>query len=272
VQEKENNITFEISLLISVTLYSFIGILLSFIVIKQPQVPTRYIEVSLVEFEVKEAKKEIPSAKPKLLVTKAPIKKETKKPKVSKPLLKPKKVKENVKTPLKKKPHKKKAESAAGEKIQNQKAKTLNTETKAGSYHIPKAKVSSKKITIPLKIALKKNFPEFKIIDEPQDDVAKLSSSHLMEIVGPAAKRKAIYQPKFKLPSWIEERGIRPGEIKIKFWVQPDGTVDRTFIEKSSGYGSLDRLAEEAILRWRFHRINQDKEEWGLVIVKIRIE
>lgn len=92
-------------------------------------------------------------------------------------------------------------------------------------------------------------------------------------ISGPASKRKALYQPKFKLPSWLEKTG-QSLEGKLNIWVLPDGSVDRVEIEKSFGYAEIDRLAQSAIYKWRFYKLPPDvkRTDMGVVIITIRLE
>jgi TonB family protein len=99
--------------------------------------------------------------------------------------------------------------------------------------------------------------------------VAKKGSS--IKIVG--LQRKVEYRPMFKLPVWVEESGKNLiGELK--FWVLPDGSVDRVYVIKTFGYVQIDDLAVNTILRWRFEPLPEgvNREDWGIVRIKIQLE
>ncbi|HAW50458.1 TPA: hypothetical protein DCX16_05885 [bacterium] len=91
-----------------------------------------------------------------------------------------------------------------------------------------------------------------------------------IEITGQVARRQILYQEGFRLPEWVERRGVSL-EGKFKLWVLPDGSVDRVLLEKSFGYRELDSLAISSISRWRFVRIQGTYEEWGFAVVKIKL-
>ncbi len=66
-------------------------------------------------------------------------------------------------------------------------------------------------------------------------------------------KNRAILHREFpQLPRWLEEKGIE-AEVVIRFVVDPDGEVgDKIFVEKTSGYAELDRLAIAALKKFVF--------------------
>ncbi len=105
------------------------------------------------------------------------------------------------------------------------------------------------------------------------DDKAPFEEGPYTTITGPVAYRKALYKPIFKLPEWLQKQGVRPGRIKIKFWVLPDGSVDSTSIIESSGYSEIDRLANSAILQWKFQRLSTSASivEWGVITILIKM-
>lgn len=91
------------------------------------------------------------------------------------------------------------------------------------------------------------------------------------KISGPISLRKILYQEDFKVPSWIEKKGLNL-QGKFKFWVLANGYVDRVLVEESFGFRQIDSLASSAILRWKFSALSNyigNKEEWGLVDMKI---
>lgn len=91
--------------------------------------------------------------------------------------------------------------------------------------------------------------------------------SQRLEITGPLSRRKVLkyYAPPF--PDWARDRGILEAAVSIKFFVDNSGRVlDNTSVEKTSGYGALDRLAADAIKRWTFEPITgPGTKQWGII-------
>jgi|GEM_PF-5789684 len=93
-----------------------------------------------------------------------------------------------------------------------------------------------------------------------------------LEITGEVARRAILYQSGFKIPEWLERKGISL-EGRFKFFVLADGSVDRVVIEHSFGYKELDSLAMDSILRWRFASLKGGTyEEWGIARIKIKLK
>jgi TonB family protein len=88
-----------------------------------------------------------------------------------------------------------------------------------------------------------------------------------LEITGPLSRRKVVkhYTPDF--PDWARDRGILEAAVSIKFYVDNNGRVlDNTSVERTSGYGALDRLAADAIKRWAFEPITGPVSgQWGII-------
>ena len=87
------------------------------------------------------------------------------------------------------------------------------------------------------------------------------------EIEGPLSKRKVVksYVPPF--PDWARSRGILEASAAVKFYVDNGGLVlDNVSVERSSGYGELDRLALDAIKKWRFEPLpGALSRQWGII-------
>lgn len=93
-----------------------------------------------------------------------------------------------------------------------------------------------------------------------------------LEITGEVARRAIFYSEGFEVPEWLEKKGISV-EGRFKFWVLPDGSVDRVVTLHSFGYRELDSLAINAILRWRFCSLKKGTyEEWGIARIKIKLK
>ncbi|MFH1449570.1 MAG: energy transducer TonB [bacterium] len=91
------------------------------------------------------------------------------------------------------------------------------------------------------------------------------------KISGPVFLRKILHQENFPIPSWLEREGIT-WRGKFKFWVLPDGYVDKVLVEESFGDRRVDSLASQIISKWRFSKLPdylKEKEEWGLIDLKI---
>jgi protein TonB len=57
--------------------------------------------------------------------------------------------------------------------------------------------------------------------------------------------------PKPLYPRSARERGVE-GKVRVKVWVNHDGSVERAEVVKGSGYELLDRAAHESALEARF--------------------
>jgi len=88
-------------------------------------------------------------------------------------------------------------------------------------------------------------------------------------IKGPAGKRKILYKP--EIP---EVKIEREGEVELKFWVLPDGSVGRV-LSILRGDAELERISINYIKQWRFNSLDeggQTVDQWGTITVKFRFE
>ena len=91
-----------------------------------------------------------------------------------------------------------------------------------------------------------------------------------VEITG--ITRRVKHRTMFKLPKWVEEKGISMNG-SIKFWVSPDGSIDRVEIFKTFGYADIDSLACSAVYKWRFEELPEEQgEKNDCGIVKFRVQ
>lgn len=94
------------------------------------------------------------------------------------------------------------------------------------------------------------------------------------QIAGPLSQRKIIryYIPSF--PDWAKEQRILEATVSIRFYVSRDGRVMSDLsVERSSGYGTLDRLAMETLKKWLFAPSNTGSDrEWGIITFKYFLE
>lgn len=102
------------------------------------------------------------------------------------------------------------------------------------------------------------------------DKAKRLSLKRDSFISGEVKNREILHREYPAVPRWVEEKGIR-AEVVIRFVVNPDGEVgDKIFIEKTSGYGELDRLAVAALKKFLFVPLPlkmKQKEQSGTIIM-----
>ena len=103
---------------------------------------------------------------------------------------------------------------------------------------------------------------------------ARAEAPPRLEITGPLSKRRVVssYAPPF--PDWARDRGVLEAAVSIKFFVDNSGRVlDSAELEKTSGYGALDRLALDAIKRWSFEAIGgPPSTQWGIITFRFLAE
>lgn len=82
---------------------------------------------------------------------------------------------------------------------------------------------------------------------------------------GGGGNRIALYHPKPKYPTNINVDGV----IKIRFVVDPDGTVKKTTLLRKLN-PALDEAALSALKRWRFNRLegNEAKDMVGVISLR----
>jgi len=88
-------------------------------------------------------------------------------------------------------------------------------------------------------------------------------------IKGPAGNRRILYQP--EIP---EVKIDKEGEVELKFWVLPDGSVGRVF-SLLRGDAELERIAINYIKQWRFNPLDEGGptvQQWGTITVKFRLK
>ncbi len=88
-------------------------------------------------------------------------------------------------------------------------------------------------------------------------------------IKGPAGKRKILYKP--EIP---EVKLEKEGEVELKFWVLPDGSVG-SVIPLLRGDAEFERIAINHIKQWRFNPLDEGVstvEQWGIITVKFRLK
>lgn len=86
-------------------------------------------------------------------------------------------------------------------------------------------------------------------------------------VLGPLGKRHILYSEPPEYPAWARRQGLE-AQVRFKIWVTPEGDVGRVEVLERSGSTDLDRLAEEALRKWRFQPMPRNataRDEWGEV-------
>ncbi|MGM0568467.1 MAG: energy transducer TonB [Elusimicrobiota bacterium] len=85
----------------------------------------------------------------------------------------------------------------------------------------------------------------------------------IFQISGPLSGREVLKKIIPQYPDWAKKEGINAA-CTIRFELSPSGEIrDNLFISSTSGFPRLDRLALEALRKWRFEAIDDQRNEWG---------
>ncbi|MBI5883765.1 MAG: TonB family protein [Elusimicrobia bacterium] len=107
----------------------------------------------------------------------------------------------------------------------------------------------------------------------PQADAIVEEGKKGVEIEGPLKDRRILYTEMPEFPAWLREMSVDEAAVAIRFWVSPDGTVLPDMrVERTSGYGRLDRLAMECLKKWRFAPIGSQEKQWGIITFRFVTE
>lgn len=95
-----------------------------------------------------------------------------------------------------------------------------------------------------------------------------------VEIEGPLSNRRIVQHSLPAFPEWAREMGLVEAEVQIKFYVTPEGSVvpDNLRVERTSGYGRLDRLAMQHLRLWKFQPTAASGNEWGIITFRFLLE
>ena len=93
-------------------------------------------------------------------------------------------------------------------------------------------------------------------------------------MTGPVSQRSVQHIIRPEYPAWAAEQGLET-DVKLKFWVNPQGVVVKSKVEQRSGYLELDIIAKQALKQWVFEPLDKrikQKDQWGTVLLKYRLE
>lgn len=94
-----------------------------------------------------------------------------------------------------------------------------------------------------------------------------------VELEGPIADRKVMAYEVPGFPAWAREQGVIEASVAIRFWVSREGDVLANMrVERTSGYGRLDRHAMESLKKWKFAPVPVDEKQWGVITFKFILE
>ncbi|MBI4676001.1 MAG: hypothetical protein HY748_00270 [Elusimicrobia bacterium] len=94
-----------------------------------------------------------------------------------------------------------------------------------------------------------------------------------VEIEGPLADRRVLHTEMPEFPAWLKEMGVAEAAVAIRFYVSPDGAVLPDMrVERTSGYGRLDRLTMGSLKQWRFAAIGSVERQWGIITFRFIME
>lgn len=111
-------------------------------------------------------------------------------------------------------------------------------------------------------------------LPEKRQEALEIQKKKSVEIEGPLSDRRVTYYELPEFPKWAAERGIVEAEVRIRFYVSPAGEVLPDLrVERTSGYGALDRLALQALKRWRFEPASAGAgNQWGIITFRFLLE
>lgn len=94
-----------------------------------------------------------------------------------------------------------------------------------------------------------------------------------IEIEGPLKDRKVAGADVPKFPAWAQKQGLMEAEVAIRFNVDAEGFVMPGMrVERTSGYGRLDRLCMDSLRNWTFAPAPGSGAQWGVITFRFILE
>ncbi len=94
-----------------------------------------------------------------------------------------------------------------------------------------------------------------------------------VEIEGPLKDRRVVSADIPKFPEWARAQGMMEAEVAIRFNVDPEGSVMPGMrVERTSGYGRLDRLCMDSLRNWTFVPAPGSGAQWGVITFRFILE
>ena len=165
------------------------------------------------------------------------------------------------------------------------KRKKMKVWTPGAGEPVPAAKIdTTREYEIPNPEITEENQPQISdALENPPVEVPQpekivpsfgKTSGKSFEISGPVSSRSVLRRVYPEYPRSAQEMGIS-GEVVIKFWVSPDGIIEKAVVEKTSGSDVLDSAATDAIKKWLFAPLGAGERkviQWGFLTVKFELK
>ncbi len=163
--------------------------------------------------------------------------------------------------------------------------KRVRTWTPGAGEPIPAADISpEKEFNLPQPEIKDDIKPDISAFEEDPDFEAPLPDKVIpsftgdegksFQISGPISKRSVLRRIYPQYPRSAQMAGVS-GETMVKFWVSPDGIIERIVIEKTSGSDELDRAAVDAVKKWLFAPlggVEAQIDQWGVLNVRFELK
>ena len=89
-------------------------------------------------------------------------------------------------------------------------------------------------------------------------------------IMGPLSKRELVNSETFEDGFVLQETDL---DVMLRVWVNRNGMVDQTIVEKGTGFPLIDSKVLKAVKKWRFgvvYDLKSPKYQWGVVGVMLK--
>jgi len=83
---------------------------------------------------------------------------------------------------------------------------------------------------------------------------------------GTAVGRKLIYRPQ---PPVIKAK-IPPPPVKVKLWINRDGTVYKVELLETTGNKKIDRMIKDYVQSWKFNEIDKNQKQWAITTIRFK--
>ena len=94
-----------------------------------------------------------------------------------------------------------------------------------------------------------------------------------IDIEGPLKDRKVAGADIPQFPEWARKQGLMEAEVAIRFNVDAEGNVMPGMrVERTSGYGRLDRLCMDSLRNWTFVPAPGSGAQWGVITFRFVLE
>jgi len=96
----------------------------------------------------------------------------------------------------------------------------------------------------------------------------------MFQITGPLQNRQVLSRVVPSYPEWARSKGIE-ARVVLQFTVTPEGQVKNNIsVAQTSGYTQMDKLAIDALLKWRFAPLpdDQNRDETGTITFNFSIQ